>query len=333
MTAWLLAAALLAAEPTPLTLAVAGPPAEPTYLPLYAAEALGTFEAEGLRVTLRRVKGEGSAVGALRDGEVEVAATSVDQALRLGWARGTPLALVALTALSPPATLLVSARHREAIAKIDDLKGKRVAIPSPGTSVHHLMIHLLRRHGIEPHEARLVSLGATRTASQLATGELDAAVTLEPWTGRLLRQGQAVVLADFRDPETTRRQLSGAFYEAGLFVRKADAEALGGKLLRLTRALVRVLAWLRRAPPEAVADRLPPDLVGNREEFIARLAATKGLYPPDALASEEGMASTLSALRDASPLPAAVRVRAGDLLALDPLRETLKGLGEPPPAP
>ncbi|MBI2460095.1 MAG: ABC transporter substrate-binding protein [Candidatus Rokubacteria bacterium] len=143
--AWLLSAALLAAEPAPLTVAVAGPPTEPSYLPLYVAEALGTFEAEGVRVTLRRVKGEGSAVAALREGDAEVAATSVDQAVRLGWGRGTPLALVALTALSPPAALLVSARHRETIATVADLRGKRIAIPGPGTSVHHLAIHLLRR--------------------------------------------------------------------------------------------------------------------------------------------------------------------------------------------
>jgi len=331
--AWLLSAALLAAEPAPLTVAVAGPPTEPSYLPLYVAEALGTFEAEGVRVTLRRVKGEGSAVAALREGDAEVAATSVDQAVRLGWGRGTPLALVALTALSPPAALLVSARHRETIATVADLRGKRIAIPGPGTSVHHLAIHLLRRHRVEPHQAHLVSPGALRAASQLAAGELEAAITLEPWTGRLLRQGHASLLLDLRDPEVARQALGGAFYEAGLFVRKADLEALGDRLIPLTRALVRALAWLRRAPPEAIADRLPARLVGDREEFLAQLAAVRALYPADALATPEGMTSTLSILRGASPLPASVRVRPGDLLALDPLRQALTALGEAPPAP
>ncbi|PYM65187.1 MAG: hypothetical protein DMD79_05105, partial [Candidatus Rokuibacteriota bacterium] len=42
--------------PATLVVAVGGPAEDPAYLPVHVAAALGTFEAEGVGVTLRRAK-------------------------------------------------------------------------------------------------------------------------------------------------------------------------------------------------------------------------------------------------------------------------------------
>ncbi|MGH7369156.1 MAG: hypothetical protein ACREK9_22400, partial [Candidatus Rokuibacteriota bacterium] len=84
MTAWLV---LLQAS---LTIAVAGPATSPEYLPLRVAEAEGLFAARQLTVSLRSERSDAGAAEALAAGQAQLAATSLDAALRLGSADGTP---------------------------------------------------------------------------------------------------------------------------------------------------------------------------------------------------------------------------------------------------
>src|SRR5206468_3507338 len=77
--------------PATLVVAVGGPAEDPAYLPVHVAAALGTFEAEGVGVTLRRAKHPTGAIDLLRTREAGVAVTTLDQAVRGAWARGVPV--------------------------------------------------------------------------------------------------------------------------------------------------------------------------------------------------------------------------------------------------
>src|SRR5207245_10745890 len=67
-----------------LLLAVTGPPTSPEYLPLRVADAEGYFKREGLTVVLKTTRAEVGAAEALAQGQVDLAATSLEAILRFG---------------------------------------------------------------------------------------------------------------------------------------------------------------------------------------------------------------------------------------------------------
>ncbi len=335
MTAGLaLAGALILAAPAPLVVSVGGPPEDPAYLPVYAAEALGTFAAEGVRPTLRRAKHPTGAIGALREREAAVAVTTADQAVRGAWARGTPVRVLVAHTRAPAVALLVSVRHRDRVLSVDDLRGRRAGIPGPGTTGHLVLAALLRERRIEPWELELVSLGGAAIVARLGIGELAAAVVEEPWGTRALRAGTAAVLLDLRDPETAARHLGGPFYEVVSVVPAAEPEADAREALEaFVRALLRVQAWLAATPPAAVAVRLPPRLVTDPEGFVARLTALRATLAPDGEATEAGLRATFRVLRAGSPWPLTLEARPADLREPPWVAAVRARLGSPPPSP
>lgn len=311
-----------------------GPAEDPAYLPVHAAAALGTFEAEGVSVTLRRAKHPTAAVTALRDREAAVAVTSLDQAIRGAWAR-VPVRVLAAHTRAPAVVLLTSTAAAERVTRVADLRGRRVGIPGPGTTGHLLLAALLQAARLQPWQLDVRSLGNATLAARLGTGELAAAVVDEPWASRALAAGGAAVLADFRRPEDAARHLGGPFYEI-VSVTAADPkelERLQPALAAFARAVIRVQAWLATAAPEEVAARLPPDLGGNRERLVARLGALRAAYAPGAEATEAGLAASLRILRGGSPWPASLRVTPADLREPGFVSAARAALGPSPPPP
>src|SRR5262245_30414155 len=121
---------------TTLTITVAGPLGSPEYLPLRIAEAEGYFADEGLRVSLRTVRAEAGAAEALGRGQSDLAATSLDAALRFGHVQGAPPRLAFGLTRAAPVALLVPAGQKDTIRTVQDLVGKTVGIPAPGTPEH-----------------------------------------------------------------------------------------------------------------------------------------------------------------------------------------------------
>jgi NitT/TauT family transport system substrate-binding protein len=327
-----IAAVLLAAA---LAVSVGGPADDPAYLPVHAASALGTFEAEGVQVTLRKAKHPAGAVESLRDKQAEVAVTTAEQAVRSAWARGTPVRILVAHRAAPSIALLVSARHADRVTGVAALRGQRVGILGPGTTSHLALVALLARQKLGPADVGLVSHGSTALVSRLGSGELAAAMIEEPWIGRAIATGAGTVLADLRQPDDVVRHLGGPFYEV-VSVATADAKRLGELEPALTayaRALLRVQHWLATTPAAAVAARLPAGLVGDPERFAARLEGARGGYAPQGHASDAGLTATLEVLRGASPWPVTLKLEPEGLREPGFVTAARAALGPGPPAP
>src|SRR5258705_11607417 len=89
-----------------LTIAVAGPPTSPEYLPLHVALAEGLFSAQQISVTLRSTRSDAAAAEMLASGQAQLAATSLDSALRLGGGRSGPTRPPRGLTPPPPGALL-----------------------------------------------------------------------------------------------------------------------------------------------------------------------------------------------------------------------------------
>jgi ABC-type nitrate/sulfonate/bicarbonate transport system substrate-binding protein len=352
----LVAAGAAAGQPLSLTVAVGGSAEDPAYLPVHAAAALGTFEAEGVEVTLKRAKHPTAAMTALRDREAGVAVTTLDEAIRGAWARKVPVQVLAAHVRAPAVALLVAPAAREAVRRVEDLRGRAVGIPGPGTTGHLLLATLLRAGRVDPWRVEMRSLGSAALMARLAAGDLAAAVVEEPWASRLLDAGRAGVLVDLRRPEEIERVLGGPFYEVVSVAvapvkdgAKAEGKRTNGSdakkrapriepppeaaLAAFARAVARVQTWLATAAPQEVGERLPAALVGDRARFEMRLGAQRAAYAGSGEPTPAGLEATLRVLRAGSPWPVSLTVGSDDLASPPGVAEARRRLGPTPSAP
>jgi ABC-type nitrate/sulfonate/bicarbonate transport system substrate-binding protein len=352
----LLLARTAVAQPPALTVAVGGPAEDPAYLPVHAAAALGTFEAEGVQVTLKRAKHPTGAMTALRDREAGIAVTTLDEAIRGAWARKLRVQVLVAHVRAPGVALLVAPVARDAIRRVADLRGKAVGIPGPGTTGHHLLAALLRQARVQPWEVDTRSVGSSALVAQLGPGDLAAAMVEEPWASRLVEAGRVGVLIDLRRPAEVERVLGGPFYEvvsvaaAPLTEEEKETPKAGAgprrpkptraepppeaTLVAYARAVARVQAWLTTTPPSVVADRLPPALVGDQARFLVRLSAQQAAYAGSGEPLREGFEATLRVLRSGgSPWPVTLSVSPEDLAPPPGVVEARRQLGAAPPPP
>lgn len=350
----LLVAGTAGGQPAPVTVAVGGPGSELAYLPVHAAAALRTFEAEGVEITLKRVKHPAAAMTAVRDREAGIAVTTLDEAIRGAWARNLPVQVLAAHVRAPTVALLVAPAARDAVRRVEDLRGRAIGIPGPGTTGHLVLATLLRRARIQPWQVESRSLGTSATMGALATGDIAAAIVEEPWVTRLLEADRAGLLLDLRAPEVTERVLEGPFYEVVSVAvtppkvdpkeaRKSGTAAKKGPppiepppetaLAAFARAVARVQVWLATAEPAEIAERLPSALVGDRGRFEARLRAQRAAYAGTGEPKPGGLEASLRVLRSGSPWPVTLKVDEDDLASPRAVVEARQKLGPAPPAP
>ncbi len=308
-----------------LTLAVSGPATSSEYLAIRVAEAEGYFAREGLAVTVRTTRAESGAAEALAQGQVDLTATTLEALLRFGphVRSQTPRLVFGLTA-APPFAVLVAAAHAGSVRSVEDLAGLRVGVTTPGAPELTWFGWLLARNGVSVAQLHLMSLGGRGLVSGIDAGEIHAALVHEPMATRLLEDGRAMLLADFRAPAAVAKALGLETVSAAVFVR-ADRRPLDVHLAAFARALLDAQERIRAANAEELAARLPSRVVGAQEEFPLRLEAARACLLPDGLVSAEGLRQTIGIIRAHTPLPAVRRnPRAEEMLHLEPLQTAIK---------
>jgi ABC-type nitrate/sulfonate/bicarbonate transport system substrate-binding protein len=301
MIAWLV---LLQAS---LTIAVAGPATSPEYLPLHVAQAEGLFTARQLTVTLRSTRSDAAAAEMLATGQAQLAATSLDTALRLGGAEGVPPRLVWALTAAPPVALLVAPGRADSIRSVADLVGQTVAIPAPGSAEDQALGLLLARAGVAMHRLTVLSLGERGVARALEGGEVAAGVLGEPHVSRLVEGGKAVVAVDLRAAKDWAAVLGGPTVGAALFA-KAGAEPSAATILALRAALQAAVARTISGEPAALQAALPSSVIGSPGDFALRLRGARDLFLADGRVTAETLERSLELIRARAPLPAKVKL-------------------------
>lgn len=292
---------------TALTIAVAGPPTSPEYLPLHVAQADGLFTAQQLSVTLRSTRSDAAAAEMLATGQAQLAATSLDAALRLGGSEGVPPRLVWALTAAPPVALLVAPGRVDTIRSAADLAGQTVAVPAPGTTEDQALGLLLARAGVPMHRVKVLSLGERGVARALEGGEVAAGVLGEPHVSRLVEGGKAVIAVDLRTAKDAAATLGGPTVGAALFAR-AGAEPPAATIRALRAALQAAVGRTISAEPAALQTTLPSAVIGSPADFALRLRSARDLFLADGRVPAETLERSLELLRARAPLPAKVKL-------------------------
>jgi NitT/TauT family transport system substrate-binding protein len=189
--------------------------------PLFVAKEKGFFADEGVDVELIELDDHTAAFAALYAGHVDALAAAMQEAVVFAEPDEEPLACVLALDDSQGGDGILATKD---ILTIADLEGRSVAYGDRGISQFYVNV-LLKEVGLSQADIDFVDLPADKAAEALMLGEVDAAVTWEPY----LTQGRSVAHGHLLADSSARPGLLGdcLMTQPSIFnARKAEFRAL-----------------------------------------------------------------------------------------------------------
>lgn len=171
--ALLASVAIPAAAQTKLALGMSG---WTGFAPLTLADKAGIFKKNGLDVDLRMIPQKDRHL-ALASGGIQCAASTVDSFVVWN-ANGVPVTQIFQMDKSYGADGLAV---RNDVNSFADLKGKTIGVDAPGTVGYFTLVWMLGKNGMTLKDVKTVALQAQPAAQAFLSGQIDAAMTYEPY--------------------------------------------------------------------------------------------------------------------------------------------------------
>lgn len=192
-------------------------------LPIFIAQDKGYLSKRGITADVVASRGGGEAMKAFIAGDVQVVGTGFPE-VGLMRERGVDVELFFCQLTRVPFMLL--GRKDLNLKSIADLKGKNIAVTSPGSLTSNLTRYLLMKQGLDPNkDVGLVSVGGGgEILGALQGKKVEAAMLFEPFVTIALTSGVATSLVDVG---TTLDAFSSApLSTSKTFAAKKEAQAL-----------------------------------------------------------------------------------------------------------
>ena len=188
---------------------------------LFIAQKKGFFREEGIEVKITNFDSGVKMIAPLGSGELDAATSSGNAALYNAVARGINVKIVVSSGSAPPnyghnllivrKDLIESGRYK----KPTDIKGMKIAMPSPGSSATATLNTYLTGIGLSFKDIEPVYLSYPNQVVALANGKIDVGLTAEPQASQIIKAGDAIRVTsdDVMDPyhEASVSLMSGKF--------------------------------------------------------------------------------------------------------------------------
>ena len=273
------------------------------YLPGILAQKLGYFAEQGLDIELFTEPSGINAEDVLLAGAAQGVIGAYDHTLALQ-ARGKAVQSVVQFSIAPGEAELISTRLSNAVTSVSQLKGRKLGVTGLGSSTSYLTQYLVLMSGLKITDITLVPVGSGATFSAaLQQGKIDAGMTTEPTTSRLIALGQARILVDLRTPEMTQKILGGLYPFACLYMQTSWVNTHHTETQKLAAALVKALQFINVHSASEITAQLPEDFYAeNKALYIQSLANTKSMFTPDGVMPPSGPATVLKVISAVSKL-------------------------------
>lgn len=161
------------------------------YSSFYIAEEKGFFDRRGIVVSTEIIDPLAEKNAAMIRGDIDGMGGTIDSAI-ISAASGVPGTIVFMFDRSNGTDgILVT----EDVQSIADLRGKRVAVEE-GFVGHFFLLYVLEQHGLGPDDIELVPMTTDLAGAAFAAGQVDVAVTWEPYLSTAkVREGARVLIS------------------------------------------------------------------------------------------------------------------------------------------
>ncbi|WP_256930766.1 ABC transporter substrate-binding protein [Pseudomonas sp. ABC1] len=156
----------------------------PGYAPLYVADKLDLYKAQGVKVELQFFSDPGLIVPALASKAVDGATLTYDQVIG-AVAKGHKYKVVMPIDYSNGGDAVVAAKG---ITSIRELAGQKVGY-APLSPPEFLLSHALKSNGMSEKDIQSVNINPDAVPGAMASGSLAAGVTWEPNVSRIVAMG------------------------------------------------------------------------------------------------------------------------------------------------
>ncbi len=194
----------------------------------------GIFKKNGLDVSFVEMQGGTDMIGALQAGSVDIVQVIPGGAL-IAVERGFDLALVfqnEIAKATPPDSGSVQVRVDSDIKTLRDLEGKKVAILQFRNQATLDAQAVMQKAGVDLSKVQFVELPFVAHVDALRTKQVDAVVTVDPFTTVLTARGIGRVIS-WNYVESIPQQPLGSWWVKRSFLEKnGDAVAKFGKSLK-----------------------------------------------------------------------------------------------------
>jgi NitT/TauT family transport system substrate-binding protein len=166
----------------------------PGWFPWQVAEEKGIFTSNGLDVDLTYFESYTDSLNALATGNVDGNSQTLNDTIS-SLSGGSKQTIVLTNDNSTGNDQIIVAAE---IAKVEDLRGKKVAVEE-GTVDHYLLLLGLQRAGMQPADIDLQPLLTDAAAAAFASGQVEAVGAFAPFTDTALERPGSKVLVSSAD--------------------------------------------------------------------------------------------------------------------------------------
>jgi NitT/TauT family transport system substrate-binding protein len=272
-------AAAQAPEKPSLKLAVGGK-SSLYYLPLTIAEQLGYFKEQGLDVEISDFAGGAKALQALVGGSADVVTGAYEHTIRMQ-TKGQDIRAVIELGRYPAINIMV--RKDRTYKSPADLKGMKIGVSAPGSSTQLVAQYVLVQAGLKPDDASFIGVGLGASAvGALKKGDIDALSNTEPALTKLMKDGDAITIADTTSTEGVTKLLGGPMSAGVLYTRAEFIDKNPNTVQALVNAFYKTILWIAKSTPAEIAAKMPEDyMLGDKALYIEALKATADAYSKD----------------------------------------------------
>lgn len=162
--------------------------------PMQVAAAQKKFNAAtGWEIEWRKFNAGPEVIAAMASGDVKLSELG-SSPLAIAASQGVDLQLFMFAQVIGTAESLI-VRNGSGVARLEDLKGKRVAVPV-GSTAHFSLMGALKHAGLSDKDVSVISMPPDQIAAAWSQGAIDAAFIWEPVQSEILKTGKLLVGAD-----------------------------------------------------------------------------------------------------------------------------------------
>ncbi|MDB5727928.1 MAG: transporter substrate-binding protein [Noviherbaspirillum sp.] len=232
---------------------------------LYAAEKLGHFKEEGLKVTFTQMGGGAELLPAVSAGKIDITLSIPSSAIQAR-DKGFDFKMVMqneIAAKEGEDTQAIFVNADAGIAGPKDLKGKRIAVNHIKNQTWLSMVEVLSKNGIDKNAVSFIELPYPNMEDALLNKQVDAVFNVEPFTSKMAANSKLRAIS-YPAVEALPGQPIGAFWASEKWLASHEQAAQ-----KFVNAMRKTNEYLQKNPEET--QKLIAEFTGINIDTIKKM--------------------------------------------------------------